>query len=82
MLGTIDRSKASSKVIINATFVIRICVTITAIVYAVVVMPEIQLSFNRRYAIADILASSILLIQDLYYLRKYRQDNSALDEQG
>jgi len=80
MLGAVDRSKSSSKVMINATFVIRICVTITAIVYAAVVMPEIRLAFNRRYAIADILASTTLLIQDLYYLRKYRQDNNTLDQ--
>ena len=69
MLGVVDRSKPSSKVMINATFAIRICVTITAIVYAVFVIPEIQLAFNRRYAIADILASAILLMQDLYYLK-------------
>lgn len=63
--GSLDLSSNSSSIFIYGTFVVRIVLTIACYVTAAITMPTFERSFNFRYAIADIIASSCLLIQDM-----------------
>lgn len=62
MQGSMDMSVKSSATFVYGAFVVRILLTICCYVVAIITVPSFELSFNRRYAIADIIASTILLV--------------------
>ena len=64
--GSLDLTSSSSSIFIYGTFVVRIVITIACYVTAAITMPNFERSFNYRYAIADLIASSCLLIQDMW----------------